>query len=51
MSPETAIACVRSFIRWNSEKFERLDAPHEAIANPPWLAQRRGVLDAVGHMA
>jgi hypothetical protein len=40
MSPETAIDRVRSFIRWNSEKLERLDAPHEAIANP--LGWRRG---------
>jgi hypothetical protein len=40
MSPETAVERVRSFIRWNSERLERLDAPHEAIAGP--LGWRRG---------
>jgi hypothetical protein len=40
MSPETAIELVRSFIRWNSEKLERLDSTHEAIVNP--LGWRRG---------
>src|SRR5215831_18566378 len=34
MSPETAIDRVRSFIRWNGEKLEHLDAGHEAIADP-----------------
>jgi len=40
MSPETAIERVGSFIRRNSEKFECLDALHEAVANP--LGWRRG---------
>ena len=40
MSPETVIDRVRSFIRWNSEKLEHLDAGNEAIANP--VGWRRG---------
>ena len=34
MNPEIAIDRVRSFIRWNGEKLEHLDAGHEAIADP-----------------
>jgi hypothetical protein len=40
MTPEIAIDRVRSFIRWNGEKLEHLDAGHEAIANP--VGWRRG---------
>jgi hypothetical protein len=40
MSSETAIDRVRSFIRWNGEKLEHLDAGHEAIADP--VGWRRG---------
>ena len=40
MTPGIAIAYIQCFVRWNGEKFERLDAPHEAIANP--AGWRRG---------
>jgi hypothetical protein len=40
MSPETAIECVRGFIKWRAEKFDALDEAHEPILEA--VGWRRG---------